>query len=129
VGDGGQQLTSVGVPEPGVEERRTRRRWAWGLVAGLAVVLAGSVAGVLVGRPEEATGYGPRLEEQVSGWCRRSGGDDSDGSRGGACACAYEALASAVPFERLREVDDQLDDGEELPPDLRSVVAPCAGDR
>jgi hypothetical protein len=33
-----------------------------------------------------------------------------------------------VPFERLREVDEQLDTGDELPADLQSVVARCVGD-
>jgi hypothetical protein len=115
------------VLEPGVDERRARRRWAWAIVAGVGVLLAAVVIGVVVARPDAADGYGPDFERQFTGWCTRSGADEDDAAGPGACRCAYDALAASVPFERLAEVDDHLADDDDLPEDLRSVVAPCLG--
>jgi hypothetical protein len=124
----GDQLASVGVPEPGVDERRARRRWAWGTAAGVVAALVAVVVTTVVTKPSEPTGYGPDLEREFTGWCQRSGGDDDDGAGTAACDCAYDALAANVPFARFREVDEQLGTDDELPPDLQAVVAPCVED-
>jgi hypothetical protein len=99
-----------------------------GIAAGVVAVLTVVAVAIVTYAPDDATGYGPELEERFVGWCRRAGGEADGATDADSCRCAYGALAAVVPFERFREVDERLRDGDDLPAELRPVVAGCIGD-
>lgn len=41
------------------------------------------------------------------------------------CQCSIEAIEAAIPFDRFREVDEQLSAGGELPADFEAAIEPC----
>jgi hypothetical protein len=44
------------------------------------------------------------------------------------CGCFYSRLAAQVPFDRFRELEEELiDPAAPLPPDLAAMAAGCAG--
>jgi hypothetical protein len=101
----------------------TRVRWAVGIVV---VVLGASVGAILVAlalRPGDPNGYGPSLERAVVGACTRSApGVDRPED---ACRCAYRHLAATMPFDRFRQLDDELRKQGHAADELVTAVKAC----
>lgn len=90
----------------------------------VAAVVVGAVAlccgAIGAGAVADPTGYDARTRAATVQACTRSGGDEA------ACACAYDALAGALPFAAFAEVDDEVTTGGELDPELVALLGPCS---
>ena len=68
----------------------------------------------------EATEYSDDVRESFVGACTDAGGGEET------CGCAYEAISSEVEFERFRQIEEDLEDGGEVPPEVSDLFAQCA---
>jgi hypothetical protein len=99
--------------------RAAVRRAVFALVAP-ALVVAGACSD---GDPEP-DGYGPELREDFVESCT-DGGEPEE-----ACRCFYDHLAVAVPYERFKELDERIAQGDqELPDDIVDLAVTCSADQ
>lgn len=93
-------------------------------VAGL---LAGIVASLLVPScgTEDPTEYSSENREAFLAACTDVDVDELFQQR--LCLCAYEEAEASIPFERFREINEELGDADTatLPEDLLEVLASC----
>ena len=91
------------------------------LVAGLvSVTLWGSACGV-----EEPTEYSDENRDAFLAACVDGETDGLYEQR--VCRCVYDEAEATIPFERFREINDQLAEADDvvLPEDLLEVLAIC----
>lgn len=89
---------------------------------GLAGALA--VAGALVlgsCSSPEPTEYSEDIRENFVSAC--VGAPEGDEQ---VCECAYEALEDRVPFERFRQIEEDVEGGAEVPTEVTDLFAQCA---
>lgn len=91
-----------------------RRRTRPGALAAVAAaVLLGACTG---SGPSE---YGEDVRDNFVEACTEAGGGEE------LCGCSYERVSEEIPFDRLDEIEDDLRDGAELPPELSDLFARC----
>jgi hypothetical protein len=111
---------------------------AWIVVAGAALVLVVLLAVLLLVRGGDDSGgtdtsdttavaedYGPALRRSFVSTCV----NQSDGSvTSEQCGCTYDKFEATVPFERFKEIDQELKDDPANPPqELIDIVQECVG--
>ncbi len=93
----------------------------------VACVLAGVVASLVVSGcgTDEATEYNSDNREAFLAACIDADVDGLYQQR--LCLCAYEEAEASIPFERFREINEQLEDADTpaLPEELLDVLASC----
>lgn len=90
-------------------------------VRALAVLLV-AVALSACGDDASGDGYGADTRESFLTACVE---DDADAALRGVCECTYEALVDEVPYERFLEIEDAIEAGGDLPPEVVAIVDDC----
>jgi hypothetical protein len=95
-----------------------------GIVVVVLGASLGAVLAALVLRPSQPDTYGPALERAVVGSCTRAApGIDRPED---ACRCAYRHLAATMPFDRFRQLDEELRKHGRAADELVTAVKTCA---
>lgn len=83
--------------------------------AALATLLA---LGGCTGQAPSA--YGDEVEENFVEGCVEADAEES------VCTCTYEAIVDEVEFDRFKEIEESLEEGDaEVPPELTDLFAQC----
>jgi hypothetical protein len=122
----GPSPPSAGPPVDGPSPT-ARRRWRFGILAGVLGACALAVIVALALRPAEPDGYGPEPQASIEAACRRAAPDVDDPSA--ACRCAYQRLAESLPFERLTALEDEMRRRDRPTPELVAVTRGCRADQ
>jgi hypothetical protein len=78
-------------------------------------------AGACSSDEEEPDAYGPELRDDFVESCT-DGGESED-----VCRCFYDQLAVAVPYERFKELDEGIAEGDQdLPDDIVDLAVACS---
>lgn len=90
-----------------------------------ALLLALGLAVIASCGTDEATEYGDENREAFLAACTDGGSDGLYEQR--VCQCVYDEAEASIPFERFREVNDELADAEDpaLPDELLDALAVC----
>ena len=85
-------------------------------------VLGAVAMAVVLGACTEsgATEYSEDVRDSFVSACTDAGGNEET------CGCAYESISSEVEFERFRQIEEDLEDGGEVPPEISDLFAECA---
>lgn len=90
-------------------------------VRALAVLLV-AVALSACGDDDASAGFDADTRESFLTACVE---DDADAALRGVCECTYEALLDEVPYERFVEIEEVVEAGGELPPEVVAIVDEC----
>jgi hypothetical protein len=97
-----------------------RYRFVAGLLAGIVASLVMASCG-----NEDPTEYSSDNRDAFLAACVDPDADGLFQQR--LCLCAYEEAEASMPFERFREINEELEsaDAPTLPDDLQAIVASC----
>jgi hypothetical protein len=87
-----------------------------------AVVLLVAAAAVSGCGDDPAGDYGADTRESFLTACVE---DDADAALAGVCECTYERLVDDVPYERFVEIEQAVEEGGELPPEVVAIIDDC----